>query len=162
VQADKWTYDPFSAHKDDQGRIYGRGTQDMKCVGIQYLYAVRQMKDEGTRFVLALRVTSAFAYIYGFAFVLLFPISAFVLVWQILACALADFVGRFPRTIHILWTPDEEIGGADGMALFVGKLHVHMAELPQSLGRYSSSVRLTPFLFIFLPSFCQARTSSGR
>lgn len=27
---------------------------------------------------------------------------------------------RFPRTIYITWVPDEEIGGADGMAKFVG------------------------------------------
>ena len=33
VYADKWDYDPFEAFKDHQGRIYGRGTQDMKCGG---------------------------------------------------------------------------------------------------------------------------------
>ncbi|KAK0398525.1 hypothetical protein QR680_002633 [Steinernema hermaphroditum] len=27
---DMWTYDPYAAVKDDQGRIFGRGTQDMK------------------------------------------------------------------------------------------------------------------------------------
>lgn len=30
-----WTYEPFSAHKDEKGNIYARGSQDMKCVGIQ-------------------------------------------------------------------------------------------------------------------------------
>ena len=29
-----WTHPPFSAHKDDQGNIFGRGTQDMKSVGL--------------------------------------------------------------------------------------------------------------------------------
>ena len=29
-----WTHQPFSAVKDDAGNIFGRGTQDMKCVGI--------------------------------------------------------------------------------------------------------------------------------
>jgi len=32
----KWDLAPFSAHKTDDGWIYGRGTQDMKCVGIWY------------------------------------------------------------------------------------------------------------------------------
>lgn len=44
VFEDKWTYKPFSAHIDDKGDIYARGTQDMKSVGIQYLEAVRRMK----------------------------------------------------------------------------------------------------------------------
>ena len=30
-----WKYPPFSAHKDENGDIYARGSQDMKCVGIQ-------------------------------------------------------------------------------------------------------------------------------
>merc|ERR1711892_1633441 len=30
-----WTYEPFSAFKDEAGNIYGRGTQDMKYDGIQ-------------------------------------------------------------------------------------------------------------------------------
>lgn len=30
-----WKYEPFSAHKDENGTIYARGTQDMKSVGIQ-------------------------------------------------------------------------------------------------------------------------------
>lgn len=29
------------------GRIYGRGTQDMKCVGIQYLLAVQRLMARG-------------------------------------------------------------------------------------------------------------------
>ncbi|KAL8587112.1 hypothetical protein ACOMHN_026080 [Nucella lapillus] len=35
VFAEHWKYPPFSAHKDEQGNIYARGAQDMKCVGIQ-------------------------------------------------------------------------------------------------------------------------------
>lgn len=42
---EKWTYKPFSAHIDDKGNIYARGAQDMKCVGIQYLEAVRRLKQ---------------------------------------------------------------------------------------------------------------------
>lgn len=50
VFADKWTYPPFSAHMDEQGNIYARGSQDMKCVGIQYLEAIRRMKLAGIQF----------------------------------------------------------------------------------------------------------------
>jgi len=43
----KWTYPPFSAHMDDQGNIYARGSQDTKCIGIQYLEAIRRLKLNG-------------------------------------------------------------------------------------------------------------------
>ncbi|KAK6060173.1 peptidase, M20/M25/M40 family [Cooperia oncophora] len=39
---DKWTYPPYSGHKDKNGYIYGRGAQDMKCVGSQYIEAIRR------------------------------------------------------------------------------------------------------------------------
>ncbi|KAK7068528.1 adenylate cyclase [Halocaridina rubra] len=42
-----WKYDPFSAHKDEKGNIYGRGTQDMKSVGIQYIEALKKLKRDG-------------------------------------------------------------------------------------------------------------------
>ena len=41
-----WKYDAFSAFKDENGNIFGRGTQDMKCVGIQYLEAIRELKKK--------------------------------------------------------------------------------------------------------------------
>ncbi|XP_068897319.1 aminoacylase-1-like [Tenebrio molitor] len=47
VFEDKWTHKPFSADIDEQNNIYARGTQDMKCVGIQYLEAVRRLKQQG-------------------------------------------------------------------------------------------------------------------
>ncbi|XP_021753263.1 aminoacylase-1-like isoform X1 [Chenopodium quinoa] len=47
VESQKWTYDPFGAHIDPQGNIYARGSQDMKCVGLQYLEAIRKLKDSG-------------------------------------------------------------------------------------------------------------------
>ncbi|XP_018050254.1 PREDICTED: aminoacylase-1-like isoform X1 [Atta colombica] len=50
VFEDKWTYPPFSAHMDEQGDIYARGSQDMKCVAIQYLEAIRRLKLNGQRF----------------------------------------------------------------------------------------------------------------
>ncbi|KAL7731251.1 hypothetical protein ACLKA6_014435 [Drosophila palustris] len=47
VFPDKWTHAPFSAHLDDEGRIYARGSQDMKCVGTQYLGAIRSLIADG-------------------------------------------------------------------------------------------------------------------
>lgn len=49
VYEDKWTHPPFAAEMDPEGRIYARGAQDMKCVGMQYLAAIRALKREGVR-----------------------------------------------------------------------------------------------------------------
>ncbi|KAK0398527.1 hypothetical protein QR680_002633 [Steinernema hermaphroditum] len=70
---DMWTYDPYAAVKDDQGRIFGRGTQDMKSVGIQYVEALRRLLSKGE--------------------------------------------GDFLRTIHVVF--EEELGGAEGMEMFI-------------------------------------------
>ncbi|XP_005089280.1 aminoacylase-1 [Aplysia californica] len=50
VFPDKWTHEPFSADKDDNGDIYARGSQDMKCVSSWYLEAIRRFKAEGRTF----------------------------------------------------------------------------------------------------------------
>ncbi|KAI5397270.1 uncharacterized protein LOC127098003 isoform X2 [Lathyrus oleraceus] len=47
AEHDKWDHPPFDAHLDSEGRIYARGSQDMKCVGMQYLEAVRKLKQWG-------------------------------------------------------------------------------------------------------------------
>ena len=60
--------------KGGERRIYARGSQDMKSVGVQYLLAARNLLREG---------------------------------WQP------------QRNIHILFVPDEEIGGEAGMGKFV-------------------------------------------
>lgn len=44
---ESWKYPPFSAHMDEQGNIYARGAQDMKCVGIQFLESVRRLQSAG-------------------------------------------------------------------------------------------------------------------
>ena len=44
---DKWDYPPFGAEKDENGNIYGRGAQDMKCITIQHLEAIRRLKQSG-------------------------------------------------------------------------------------------------------------------
>ncbi|XP_046582533.1 aminoacylase-1-like [Haliotis rubra] len=47
VFPEHWKVDPFSAEKTDSGDIIARGSQDMKCVAIQYLEAIRRLKAEG-------------------------------------------------------------------------------------------------------------------
>ncbi|KMT01593.1 hypothetical protein BVRB_9g215890 [Beta vulgaris subsp. vulgaris] len=47
VESHKWSHDPFAAHIDSHGNIYARGSQDMKCVGLQYLEAIRKLKNSG-------------------------------------------------------------------------------------------------------------------
>ena len=43
-----WDTDPFAAVRDEtNGRIYGRGTQDMKCVCVQYLVAILRLRRAG-------------------------------------------------------------------------------------------------------------------
>lgn len=43
---DKWTRDPLGAEEDPEtGNIYARGSQDMKCVGMQYLEAIDRLKN---------------------------------------------------------------------------------------------------------------------
>nr|Q5RFB0.2 RecName: Full=Aminoacylase-1; Short=ACY-1; AltName: Full=N-acyl-L-amino-acid amidohydrolase [Pongo abelii] len=80
VFKEHWSHDPFEAFKDSEGYIYARGAQDMKCISIQYLEAVRRLKVEGH---------------------------------------------RFPRTIHMTFVPDEEVGGHQGMELFVQRPEFH-------------------------------------
>mmetsp|Transcript_8988 Transcript_8988/g.16594 ORF Transcript_8988/g.16594 Transcript_8988/m.16594 type:complete len:471 (-) Transcript_8988:76-1488(-) len=45
VMDEHWDTDPFAAEEKD-GNIYGRGTQDMKCVTIQYLLALGRLTKE--------------------------------------------------------------------------------------------------------------------
>ncbi|NXD82401.1 ACY1 protein, partial [Halcyon senegalensis] len=57
VFEEHWTYPPFEAVKDSQGNIYARGAQDMKCVSIQYLEAIRRLKAEGKSFARTIHLT---------------------------------------------------------------------------------------------------------
>lgn len=41
-----WTRKPFAADIDDDGKIFARGSQDMKSVAMQYLGAIRSLKKE--------------------------------------------------------------------------------------------------------------------
>ncbi|XP_037936846.1 aminoacylase-1-like [Teleopsis dalmanni] len=50
VFSDRWTHPPFGAEMDEDGRIFARGSQDMKSVGMQYLSAIRYLKTNGAVF----------------------------------------------------------------------------------------------------------------
>lgn len=47
VYAEHWKHPPFGAEMDNEGRIFARGTQDMKSVGMQYLGAIKALKNSG-------------------------------------------------------------------------------------------------------------------
>ncbi|KAK4878649.1 hypothetical protein RN001_011155 [Aquatica leii] len=74
VDEEQWRYKPFDAEIDEDGNIYARGSQDTKSIGIQYLEAIRRLKN-------------------------------------------ANVV--LPRSVHVTFVPDEEIGGERGMGSFV-------------------------------------------
>ncbi|XP_047982176.1 aminoacylase-1B [Salvia hispanica] len=44
AEPSKWLHPPFAAHRTADGRIYARGAQDDKCIGMQYLEAIRELK----------------------------------------------------------------------------------------------------------------------
>ncbi|KAJ3252014.1 adenylate cyclase [Boothiomyces macroporosus] len=74
VSEEHWDNPPFEAVKLDNGDIVARGAQDMKCVGIWYMEAIRKLQQQNK---------------------------------------------KLKRTLHLTWVPDEEIGGHDGMMVFV-------------------------------------------
>ncbi|XP_077982510.1 aminoacylase-1-like [Glandiceps talaboti] len=57
VFLDQWKCDPFEAKKDENGDIYGRGTQDMKSVGIQYIEAIKRLKKQGVKLLRTIHMT---------------------------------------------------------------------------------------------------------
>lgn len=71
VSSEFWESDPFAAEMRSNGDIVARGAQDMKCVGMAYLEAIRKLRSKGLK-----------------------------------------------RTVHLVFTPDEEIGSANGAAKF--------------------------------------------
>jgi aminoacylase len=44
AETNDWTVEPFAGLRKD-GRVYGRGAQDMKCVCIQYIQAIRKLNS---------------------------------------------------------------------------------------------------------------------
>ncbi len=80
VSADFWESDPFGAEMRPNGDIVARGAQDMKCVGMAYLEAIRRLRADGL---------------------------------------------IFKRTIHLIFTPDEEVGSPHGAAQFIHSPEFH-------------------------------------
>lgn len=89
---DKWTHPPFGADIDSEGRIFARGSQDMKCVGVQYLAAIRALKKNGVTLKRTIHV-------------MFVPGNKNIVVPE----------NRWPICIFT----DEEIGGIPGMKAFV-------------------------------------------
>ncbi|EOA28555.1 hypothetical protein CARUB_v10024772mg [Capsella rubella] len=56
-EEDKWDHPPLGAEIDQDGKIYARGTQDMKSVGMQYLESIRKLIASGFEPVRSVYVT---------------------------------------------------------------------------------------------------------
>lgn len=54
---EQWSHPPFAANIDENGRIYARGSQDTKGIGMQYLAAIRELKKAGQTFKRTIHVT---------------------------------------------------------------------------------------------------------
>ncbi|KAL2893194.1 Aminoacylase-1, partial [Bienertia sinuspersici] len=46
AEPDKWTHPPFGGVHSSDGKIFGRGAQDDKCIGLQYLEAIRNLRRQ--------------------------------------------------------------------------------------------------------------------
>ncbi|XP_054794595.1 uncharacterized protein LOC129300097 isoform X2 [Prosopis cineraria] len=46
AEPSKWLHPPFSAVRTPDGKIFARGTQDDKCIGMQYIEAIRNLKHK--------------------------------------------------------------------------------------------------------------------
>lgn len=57
--AENWTHSPYAADIDSDGRIYARGTQDTKSIGVQYLAAIHSLKLAGVTNQRTIHVTFA-------------------------------------------------------------------------------------------------------
>ncbi|PON76353.1 N-acyl-L-amino-acid amidohydrolase [Trema orientale] len=49
AEPSKWAHPPFSAVRTPDGNIFARGAQDDKCVGMQYLEAIRGLRAKNVR-----------------------------------------------------------------------------------------------------------------
>ncbi|KAL3840010.1 hypothetical protein ACJIZ3_024601 [Penstemon smallii] len=50
AEPSKWLHNPFSAHHSTDGKIYARGAQDDKCIGMQYLEAIKSLKKSNLNY----------------------------------------------------------------------------------------------------------------
>lgn len=87
VMVDNWTVPPFEATENQQGEIIARGTQDMKCVCIQYLEALGRLLAPQLSALSVQDQSDPSAFIHS----------------------------PYARPLHLSYMPDEEIGGTQGM-----------------------------------------------
>uniref|UniRef100_A0AAY3ZY94 N-acyl-aliphatic-L-amino acid amidohydrolase n=1 Tax=Denticeps clupeoides TaxID=299321 RepID=A0AAY3ZY94_9TELE len=116
VYKEHWKYDPFAAFKDADGNIYARGTQDMKCVTIQYIEAIRRLKAKGQ---------------------------------------------TFARTTHLMFVPDEEVGGHKGMEMFINHPEFKNLNVGFALDEGKLTVRRRVCLLIGLTVRCPGSPGHG-
>lgn len=57
VNPEQWSHPPFAANIDEEGRMFARGTQDMKANATSYLAAIRELKKTGKTLKRTLHVT---------------------------------------------------------------------------------------------------------
>lgn len=57
VYEEFWTHPPFAAEIDEEGRIFARGVQDMKSMGVLYLAVIRALKRSGQTLERTLHLT---------------------------------------------------------------------------------------------------------
>ncbi|XP_055855611.1 aminoacylase-1B-like [Episyrphus balteatus] len=57
VFPENWTHPPFAAEMDSEGRIFARGAQDMKCIGMQHLATIRALKNAGVKLKRTIHIT---------------------------------------------------------------------------------------------------------
>lgn len=129
MEESKWVVDPWAAVVKD-GKIYGRGAQDMKSVGTQYLDAiVRRGGVASTTYVNAASHAT--------------PTRVFALCQERMQAA-----GFKPkRNVFVLFVPDEELSGVKGMQKFVAspKLKEINAGLALDEGLASPGSKYTVF-----------------
>jgi len=106
VFPESWTHPPFGADIDEDGRIFARGSQDMKCVGMQYLAAIRALKEKGSRFKRTIHIS--------------FVPGKYPLKYQ-----------KFLNAISYIL--DEELGGRKGMLPFVSSKQFKLLNIGFSL-----------------------------
>ncbi|KAK2168321.1 hypothetical protein LSH36_18g09019 [Paralvinella palmiformis] len=97
-----WKYDPFSAHKDEKGDIYARGTQNQNQIMNINFHCISKL--ENIKF--SINVSFMLNYL---------PLEEYIEAIRRLKAE-----GKRPlRSIHMSFVPDEEVGGHKGMELFV-------------------------------------------
>lgn len=56
VDEEQWTYPPFVAEMDEDGNIYARGAQNMKCCGTQYLAAIKILMKKNVEHIRTIHI----------------------------------------------------------------------------------------------------------